>query len=112
MDNLKEMLLNKEVEAVTCYITNNLNATYYVLADGTQISFGCENGYRTDDHRAMFAMFDNLEYNDFESLLKNTGMIGYTPESNIAWCLRNQELTSQQQDFIDMYNVDLLRDEI
>ena len=83
------------------YETNDLNATYYVLEDGSQWSFGYDEYCgRTDDHRAIFGCFEEINYNDFTTLLEETGILGYCPETNTAWCLKSQSLTLKQREFI------------
>ena len=101
-----------ELNEIDIWEAGSLASTYYVLEDGTQVSFGICDGCRTNDHRQMFSLFDDIEYNDFESLLLETGMIGYCPETNTAWCLHDQELTEEQQEFIESNGIELNRDEI
>ena len=70
----KDQEITTHIEA-----TDNINACYYVLADGTMITLGFEDGYRTDDHRAIFSYFKNIEYNDLLQLLKEK-IIGFSIE--------------------------------
>ena len=111
MDRI-ELFKLAEIKDVECFETDILNATYYILADGTKVSFGYIDGYRTDDHRILFSLFDNIEYNDFKALLEKTGVLGYCPETKIAWCLKNQKLTEKQKQFLIDNNIELSRDEI
>ena len=101
-----------QTKEITTHIeaTDNINACYYVLPDGTMITLGYEDGYRTDDHRAIFAYFDNIEYNDFSQLIKETGLLMVIPESMEAWTLKGKHLTKQQKEVIYNYGLELIRE--
>ena len=90
--------------------TDNINACYYVLPDGTMITLGYEDGYRTDDHRAIFAYFDNIEYNDFSQLIKETNLLMVIPETMEAWTLKGKHVTKQQKEVIYNYGLVLTRE--
>ena len=108
-----EMLqkIEKEKEITThVEVTDNINACYYVLADGTMITLGYEDGYRTDDHRAIFSYFENIEYNDWNALIKETNLLMVIPETMEAWTLKSKHLTKQQKEVIYNYGLELTRE--
>ena len=92
------------------YYTNKLNATYYVSREGKQISFGEECERRTNDHRTIFSCFDDIEYNDFNTLMKSTGLLMCIPETGNCWCLKGQRLSKEQKNFIESYGLNLIRE--
>ena len=100
----KDQEITTHIEA-----TDNINACYYVLADGTMITLGYEDGYRTDDHRSIFAYY-NIEYNDWNALIKETGLLMVIPESMEAWTLKGKHLTRQQKEVIYNYGLELIRE--
>ena len=110
-----EMLQKMEkdpAKEITTHVeaTDNINACYYVLPDGTMITLGYEDGYRTDDHRAIFAYFKNIEYNDFSQLIKETNLLMVIPETMEAWTLKGKHLTKQQKEVIYNYGLELIRE--
>ena len=108
-----EMLqkIEKDQEIIThIEATDNINACYYVLPDGTMITLGYEDGYRTDDHRAIFSYFGNIEYNDWNKLIKETNLLMVIPESMEAWTLKGKHLTKQQKEVIYNYGLVLTRE--
>lgn len=90
--------------------TDLLNATMYVTKEGLKFGFGYECGYRTNDHRIIFSCFDDIEYNDFNTLMKSTGLLMYIPETYDCWCLKGQRLTKEQKHFIEAHNLNLIRE--
>ena len=83
----------------------------YVLIDwGKQVSFGYECGYRTNDHRIIFSCFEDIEYNDFNTLMKGTGLLMCIPETDDCWCLKGQRLSKEQKNFIASYDLNLIRE--
>ena len=106
INNIKEMILKHEEG----YITNNLKATYYIDRGGNQYSFGYEEGYRSNDHRIIFSVFNDIEYNDFEALIKKTGLLPYMPESNDILILKGIEISEEQKEFIKKYNVEVIEE--
>ena len=101
----KDQEITTHVEA-----TDNINACYYVLSDGTMVKLGYEDGYRTDDHRAIFSYFENIEYNDFRKLIKETNLLMVIPETMEAWTLKGKHLTKQQKEVIYNYGLELTRE--
>lgn len=102
---LQHLINNEEM-----YYTNKLNATYYVTRGGKQISFGEEHGSRTNDHRIIFSCFEDIEYNDFNTLMKSTGLLMCIPETDDCWCLKGQRLSKEQKNFIESYGLNLIRE--
>ena len=102
---LQHLTSNEEM-----YYTNKLSATYYVTRGGKQISFGEEHGCRTNDHRIIFSCFEDIEYNDFNTLMKSTGLLMCIPETDDCWCLKGQRLSKEQKNFIESYSLNLIRE--
>lgn len=102
---LQHLTNNKEM-----HYTNKLNATYYVSREGKQISFGYEYGCRTNDHRIIFSCFEDIEHNDFNILMKSTGLLMCIPETYDCWCLKGQRLSKEQKNFIESYGLNLIRE--
>ena len=67
-------MIRKNDELGEFFYTRNLKATYFVTREGKNLSFGYEYGCRTNDHRIIFSMIENVEYNDFKSLIEKTGL--------------------------------------
>lgn len=88
--------------------TNQLKATYFLTPGGKQISFGYEYGYRSNDHRIIFGIIDNVERNDWKNLIETTGLLTIMPESMEAFTLKGVELSSKQKAFIKKHNLDLM----
>ena len=106
INNVKEMILKHEES----YITSNLKATYYIDREGNQYSFGYEEGCRSNDHRIIFSVFENIKYNDFETLIKKIGLLPYMPESNDILILKDIEISKEQKDFIKKYNIEVIEE--
>ena len=90
------------------YITNDLKPTYYVDQKGNQISFGYEEGYRSNDHRIIFSVFDDIEYSDFRTLIEKTRLLVYTPENNNCLFLKGLKLSKEQNKFIKDNKAELI----
>ena len=106
---LEKELINKLFSNEQCEYTDNLKATYYILPNGKQVSFGYGYGSRSDDHRIIFSCFDDIEYNDWERLINETGLLMYIPENGEAWTLPNVEITLNQKQFLESNNIELVK---
>ena len=105
----KKELIKKLFSNEQCEYTSNLKATYYILPNGKQISFGYDYGSRSDDHRIIFSCFDDIKYNDWKKLINETGLLMYIPENNEAWTLPNVEITQLQEKFLKNNNIELIK---
>lgn len=101
-------LLNQLRQNEEFYITDDLKETYFVDQKGNKISFGYEEGFRSNDHRIIFDCFDDIEYSDFKTLIQKTKLLVYTPEINDCLFLKEVKLSVQQQQFIKDNNVELI----
>ena len=109
MTNVELMeMIRKNDELGEFSYTKNLKATYFVTREGKKLSFGYEYGYRTNDHRIIFGMIENVEYNDFKSLIEKTSLLVYMPESNDGLYLKNLELSDAQKKFVEENNVEMI----
>lgn len=111
------MLTNKEVlgmikrndECEEFYITENIAATYFIDREGNKISFGYDKYCgRLNDHRIIFGMIDDVERNDFKTLIEKTGLLVYMPESNEALFIKDLELSKHQKEFISCNDVEVI----
>ena len=103
--------IEKDQEITTrIQATDNINACYYVLPDGTMITLGFEDGCRTDYHGAIFSYFKNIEYNDWKRLIKEANLLMVIPEIMEAWTLKGKHLTKQQKEVIYNYGLELTRE--
>lgn len=109
MTNVELMeMIRKNDELSQFSYTKNLKATYFVTREGKKLSFGYEYGCRTNDHRIIFSMIENVEYNDFKSLIEKTGLLVYMPESNDGLYLKNLELSDAQKKFVEENDVEMI----
>ena len=90
-------------------ITNNIKATYFVDREGNKLSFGYDKYCgRTSGHRTIFGLIDNVEYNNWNELIKATGLLTYEPESNTALWVKGFEMSLEQKKFIKEYDVEIM----
>lgn len=85
--------------------TENLEEAIYILDDGTLISGMFYDGCRTEDHRIIEVLFDDIDrytYDFWEQAHERTGMIQHVPESNWILIKQGQEPTPEQQEYFDM----------
>lgn len=85
--------------------TENLEEAIYILDDGTLISGMFYDGCRTEDHRIIEVLFDDIDRytEDFwEQAHARTGMIQHVPESNWILVKQGQETTPEQEQYFDM----------
>ena len=84
--------------------TRNLDEAIYILPDGRLISGMFYDGMRTEDHRIIEVLFDDIDrYTDdfWEQAHKRTGMIQHVPESNWILIKQGQGITTEQEEYFD-----------
>ena len=102
-------LTNEEIielfEAEGVETTENLDEAIYILDDGTLISGMFYDGCRTEDHRIIEVLFDDIDRytEDFwKQAHERTGMIQHVPESGWILVKQGQEPTAEQQQYFEM----------
>ena len=106
-DKLKELLQKNKIE-----LTDERKKTYYITRDGLQINLGYIEGFgRYNSHRDLFGILkkngEDIEMNDFKTLLNRYNLIGYCPENNQVWNVNDNYISERQQEFIDKYNCEV-----
>ena len=101
-------LLNKQIikifEDEGIETTDNINEAIYILTDGTLISGMFYDGMRTEDHRIIEVLFDDIDRytSNFWSIAhKRTGMIQHVPETSYILKTVGQEVTTEQQAYFN-----------
>lgn len=85
--------------------TTDINEAIYILSDGTLISGMFYDGDRTEDHRVIEILFDDINRydNDFWKLAhERTQMIQHVPETSYILIKENQDVTSEQSRYFDL----------
>lgn len=115
MKNIKKMsekellkVLKNELEEME--ITELIEETMYITREGKMLSFGFEYGCRLNDHRIIFGAFEDIQYNDWVTLLQATGLLMVIPETMEAWTLKGKRLSKKQLEIINSYGLDLIRE--
>ena len=99
-DEIIEMFEAEGVET-----TDNLEEAIYILSDGTLISGMFFDGMRTEDHRIIEILFDDIDRNSnnfWEQAHERTGMIQHVPETSFILIKQGQETTEEQQAYFNM----------
>src|SRR5699024_316808 len=101
-------LLNKQIikifEDEGIETTDNLAEAIYILTDGTLISGMFYDGMRTEDHRIIEILFDDIyRYTpNFWSIAhERTGMIQHVPVTSYILKTVGQEVTTEQQAYFN-----------
>lgn len=84
--------------------TNNLNEAIYILSDGTLISGMFYDGDRTEDHRIIEILFDDIDRytpNFWSIAHERTGMIQHVPETSFILKTVGQEGTTEQRNYFN-----------
>lgn len=84
--------------------TDNLAEAIYIMSDGTLISGMFFDGMRTEDHRIIEILFDDINRytpNFWSIAHERTGMIQHVPET--SWILKTvgQDVTTEQQAYFN-----------
>lgn len=92
-------------EAEGVETTESLDEAIYILDDGTLISGMFFDGMRTEDHRIIEVLFDDIDRytKDFwEQAHERTGMIQHVPETSFILIKQGQEPTAEQKQYFEM----------
>lgn len=99
-DEIIELFEDEGVET-----TEDLNEAIYILDDGRMISGMFYDGMRTEDHRIIEVLFDDIDRytEDFwQQAHERTGMIQHVPETSFILVKQGQEPTLEQEQYFDM----------
>lgn len=92
-------------EAEGVETTEDINEAIYILDDGTLISGMFYDGMRTEDHRIIEVLFEDIDrYTKYfwEQAHERTGMIQHVPETSFILIKQGQEPTEEQKQYFDM----------
>ena len=104
---IKMIKSNDELQELE--FTKDIKATYFIDEEGKQLSFGYDKYLgRLNDHRIIFGLIEGIARNDFDTLIKETRLLVYMPESNEALWLKGVELSEQQKAIINKYDIDII----
>ena len=91
-------------EAEGIETTDNIDESIYILDDGTMISGMFYDGDRTEDHRIIEILFDDIDRytnNFWELAHKRTGMIQHVPECNQLLINKTNVLSDKQVKIVE-----------
>ena len=94
----------KKFEAEGIETTDNLSESIYILDNGTMISGMPCYGDRTEDHRIIEILFDDIDRytnNFWEIAHKRTGMIQHVPECNQLLINKVNVLSDEQLKIVE-----------
>jgi len=94
----------KKFEAEGIETTDNLAEAIYILSDGTLISGMFYDGSRTEDHRIIEILFDDINRytpNFWSIAHERTGMVQHVPETSYILKTAGQEVTTEQQTYFN-----------
>ena len=101
-------LLNKQIikifEDEGIETTDNINEAIYILTDGTLISGMFYDGDRTEDHRIIEILFDDIDRytpNFWSIAHERTGMIQHVPECNQLLINKTNVLSDEQLEIVE-----------
>ena len=104
MTNLTNNQIIKMFEVEGVETTDNLNESIYILSDGTLISGMFYDGGRTEDHRIIEILFDDIDRytpNFWSIAHERTGMIQHVPETSYILKTVGQGVTTEQQTYFN-----------
>lgn len=83
-------------------LTTNPREALYILRDGRMVDGAFYNDQRTEDHRLIENVFDDMDRNDsdfWDKMFQRTGVVMLVPETGVAMGLERNEsqLTPQQR---------------
>lgn len=84
--------------------TTKLSEAIYILSDGTLISGMFYDGDRTEDHRIIEVLFDDIDRytpNFWSIAHERTGMIQHVPETSYILKTVGQNVTEEQQKYFN-----------
>lgn len=105
MTNLTNQQIIEMFEAEGVETTENLEEAIYILSDGTLISGMFYDGDRTEDHRIIEILFDDIDRytpNFWQQAHQRTGMIQHVPETSFILIKQGQEVTEDQAQYFEM----------
>ena len=108
MTNLTNKQIIKMFEAEGVKTTENLEEAIYILSDGTLISGMFYDGDRTEDHRIIEVLFDDIDRytpNFWHIAHERTGMIQHVPETSYILKTVGQGVTTEQQAYFSQVDV-------
>ena len=100
MTNLTNKQIIEMFETEGIETTDNLSEAIYILSDGTLISGMFYDGSRTEDHRVIEILFDDIDRytpNFWNIAHERTGMIQHVPETSYILKTVGQGVTTEQQ---------------
>ncbi len=102
-------LTNEEIielfESEGVETTEDINEAIYILDDGQMISGMFFDGVRTEDHRIIEVLFDDIDRytNDFwKQANERTGIIQHVPETSFILIKQGQDPTEEQEQYFEM----------
>ena len=104
MTNLTNNQIIRMFEAEGVETTDNLEEAIYILSDGTLISGMFYDGDRTEDHRIIEILFDDIDRytpNFWSIAHERTGMIQHVPETSYILKTVGQGVTTEQQTYFN-----------
>src|SRR5699024_3981278 len=104
MTNLLNKKIIKIFEDEGIETTDNINEAIYILTDGTLISGMFYDDMRTEDHRIIEILFDDIDRytpNFWSIAHERTGMIQHVPETSYILKTVGQEVTTEQQAYFN-----------
>ena len=104
MTNLTNKQIIKMFETEGIETTDNLKEAIYILSDGTLISGMFYDGSRTEDHRIIEILFNDINRytpNFWHIAHEITGMIQHVPETSYILKTAGQEVTTEQQTYFN-----------
>lgn len=101
-------LTNQEIikifESEGVETTTNLNEAIYIMSDGTLISGMFYDGDRTEDHRIVEVLFDDIDRympNFWNIVHERTRMVQHVPETSYILKTVGQNITEEQQAYFN-----------
>ena len=104
MANLTNQQIIKMFEAEGVETTDNLQESIYILSDGTLISGMFYDGDRTEDHRIIEILFNDIDRytpNFWSIAHERTGMVQHVPETSYILKTVGQGVTTEQQAYFN-----------
>src|SRR5699024_4535169 len=104
MTNLTNKQIIKMFEAEGVETTDNLAEAIYILSDGTIISGMFYDGSRTEDHRIIEILFNDINRytpNFWSIAHERTGIIQHVPETSYILKTAGQDATTEQQAYFE-----------
>lgn len=107
---MKTSEIIKQFEDEGVELTSNIQEAIYIFDDGRMLSGMFFDGSRTEDHRVIEMLFDDIDRysKDFwETVVERTRVVQYVPETKMILLKGRQGVTKAQQDIIDKYKLEV-----